>query len=1623
MWRGLLWVALTVGLFSQPVLAQFTADFQTNTISAVSNWVGNSTYTVGSNTAFNALHIVSPGVLSNGSGFVGYESFASNNTVLVSGTGARWTNRFDIYHGIGSPGNRLIVSNQGTVFNRNTYIGFNPTALSNTVLISDTGSVWRVRTNLFIGYFTADNQVSISNGAVVSDLAGIIGFTNAPGNRVWVGGGGSVWSNAVSLFVGYHNAGNELIVTNGGTVHSGNGYIGADVGGSNNTATVTGPGAWWRNTNSLNVGYLGSSNTLFITGGGRVTDVAGYIGTNAVSTGNAVIVADSGSLWSNTVNLFVGHRGAENQLIVSNGATVIAAAGLIGFTNTSVRNSAFIEGPGSTWSNGVSLYVGYYGTENQLTIANGATVFSGAGFVGGGNIASNNTATITGSGAQWNTTNFLYVGFVGSSNQLIIANGGRASATETRIGFDPVASNNFALVTGPDTVLSNSGNTIVGYGGFANQLIVSNGATVLDQIGNVGYTNQSSRNTALVTGFGSVWSNLVTTYVGFKSASNQLTIADGGMVFDDEGFIGGAVGGSNNLALVTGTDSYWENTANLYVGYLGTNNQLIAADGGTVYAAAGIVGYTNLSPRSSALVTGTGSLWSNSLYTYTGYNSAFNQLIVSNGGTAFSGNAYIGAFNLASNNTVSLVGTGSLWTITNLLYIGFSGDANALVVRDGGVVTSRFGIVAQDPLSVSNSILITGAGSVWSNQSTLTIGSQGRANRLTITNGGALQSGVSYIGYNLSSSNNTALITGTGSVWNTIGVVLGYAGRSNFLTIADGGRINGPGVIGSDFGSNNFAVVTGPGSVWQNGTNNFSTLYIGNGGSRNSLVISNGGVVLSVLSRHGYGGFSGGHSNHVLVSDSGSLWSNQTLVVGYAANANSLVVSNGGTVYDTTGELGFANFIGSFGSNNTALVTGPGSLWANTGSLTIGNQSHSNRLTVALAGQVTAANLFVGGSGGLGNRLILSNGLVEAGSLSIGIGNFLSGAGTLAAPVLNSGTIDANLSGGTLTLLGAVKNTGNLRASAGGILEFFGPVLNLGTANFTGGTAIFHGTFFSAQGTTNSWNFAGDGTWHQAARWSLGVTPSSSNAVVLITNATTKTITVDASTFATAPGSVSNFSVTVSGPSTVTNTLTIANTPAPFFAVSLNTLNNGSVRVSNATLTVGLLASGTLTASGDFRIEAGGLLDAREAQVFTTTKGITVNDGAVLSAGVSLAGGTTTVTGASALWSNAALSVSSSRLVISNGAQVLSTGGSAFTGFSSTGIVTGTGTVWRVDGGTLNLGLVSSGGHRLFITDGAVVDCLSANIDVFEFDDQVTIAGNNALWNVRGTLTISLASSGNDAVNISTGGIVSANAVQLGASGSHTNLLNLAGGTLYVTNATGNGQLNLASQFLLNTGTATIDDLNLVTSSGWVTFNAGTLNSKKTTVTNLQQFVVGNGTNPATYRLLGGVHSFNDGLLIRSNATLAGCGTVSANVTIAPGGAVHADCSPLVFTGTVTNNGTLRAVAGSVLEFYGTVVNNGTLDLITGTTNFHGAFINNGTILTANSVVIAGTAAAGNDMVIQIPSAPGHLYQLQFTPTLTPPNWQDTGGAQPGTGGVLILTDSGGATNAPARFYRVRVAP
>jgi T5SS/PEP-CTERM-associated repeat protein len=439
-----------------------------------------------------------------------------------------------------------------------------------------------------------------------------------------------------------------------------------------------------------------------------------------------------------------------------------------------------------------------------------------------------------------------------------------------------------------------------------------------------------------------------------------------------------------------------------------------------------------------------------------------------------------------------------------------------------------------------------------------------------------------------------------------------------------------------------------------------------------------------------------------------------------------------------------------------------------------------------------------------------------------------------------------------------------------------------------------------------------------------------------------------------------------------------------------------------------------------------------------------INSGGILSNGIGYIGyevgasdNTAIVSGSGSVWNNwldlyVGDSGAGNQLIVTNG-------GAAFNGHGVLGLnssssnnvatIAGPGSVWS-NQYDVDVGYYGTGNSLLISNQGKVVTERGGYLGVYSSSNNNAVVADGAIWDMAYGLRVGLGGCSN-MLTIVGGSVLCSNAI-IGYSDpsfgiASNNVIRVDSGSLFVTNAAGNGTLVVSradgkGELILNGGSVTVGSLIATNGiSSVVTLNGSTLSSAATFVTNAQQFVVGNGSSAATFHLLGGVHSFNNGLRVRNNAAVTGCGTINGVVVIDTGGTVLADCSPFVFGQNVTNNGTLRAINGSVLEAYGTVVNSGTIDAINGFTNFHGAFINNGTVLDASSVKISQVRKSGQDFIVQIPSITGHTYQLQFSPSMMPTNWTNTGASQSGTGGVLTFTDFGGATNTPARFYRVDV--
>jgi outer membrane autotransporter protein len=177
---------------------------------------------------------------------------------------------------------------------------------------------------------------------------------------------------------------------------------------------------------------------------------------------------------------------------------------------------------------------------------------------------------------------------------------------------------------------------------------------------------------------------------------------------------------------------------------------------------------------------------------------------------------------------------------------------------------------------------------------------------------------------------------------------------------------------------------------------------IGNG----ELIIENDGDVENAEARIG---FAGGALGTVTVTGAGSTWTNSGRVfVGQGAGAGSLTIENGGIVSSAGGQLG-AGVLAAGGPTSTVLVTGIGSAWINSSTLTVSAGAGSGILRIEAGASVSNAGAVVGSrSGNAGTVIVDGTGSswTNAGTLILGAGDLDGGDGTLT--ITNGATVGSS---------------------------------------------------------------------------------------------------------------------------------------------------------------------------------------------------------------------------------------------------------------------------------------------------------------------------------------------------------------------------------------------------------------------------------------------------------------------------------------------------------------------------------------------------------------------------------------------------------------------------------------
>ena len=362
-------------------------------------------------------------------------------------------------------------------------------------------------------------------------------------------------------------------------------------------------------------------------------------------------------------------------------------------------------------------------------------------------------------------------------------------------------------------------------------------------------------------------------------------------------------------------------------------------------------------------------------YFILGDTGSMNYLEINNGGSLGCVYATIGNTLPASNNTALVTGTNSTLAAAN--GFGFESAGNSLIVSNGGVLTVPIASYVGDEQGANNNlVLLTGSGSVW-NSGSLVIGYHGIANQVQVLNGAELlNTGGVILGAEIS-SNNALVVMGSKSRLITSGrLFMGEGGSGNQLALSGGASFTcASAQVG---GAGNVINVTGSNTVGRN-TGSLDLGYCC--GGSNQLTIDAGAVVSNTTVSVGDDPISG--NNRLVVAGPGTVWHNRDFYFGSSSN-NTLLVTNGATVYSSVViDIGD----GSGANNNTVVVTGTNTVWSNSGSLVVGRSGSSGNQMQILDGAAVVSNTSVWVSESINSALIVDG----ANSLLTSSGTFVVG--------------------------------------------------------------------------------------------------------------------------------------------------------------------------------------------------------------------------------------------------------------------------------------------------------------------------------------------------------------------------------------------------------------------------------------------------------------------------------------------------------------------------------------------------------------------------------------------------------------------------------------------------------
>jgi T5SS/PEP-CTERM-associated repeat protein len=903
----------------------------------------------------------------------------SDGTVTVRDTGSLFNVSSDLAVGYEGTG-RLVIENGALVsVGRRTMLGYR----------GGTGTLTLDGGTLDTGGFLSPIDAllgtgTVNTGGIVSDLDLVFDATTSLQQQVLLNSlpGQNVTlnidvtkANAVAMGAGYAGAG-SLTIADGVQIQNRRGFIGY-LAGSNGSVNVAGAGSQWTNASLLEIG-TGGAGSLTISDGGLVNAQAIYAGKEAGGTGE-ILVTGSGSVLNVSAEVQLGFEGSGAMRIEDGGMVdvdvrtlltpglgslnldngtlktggLFAAAQAITGTGTIQAASivsdmdfvfdatnglqqqwvldalpgqnVLIDLDASVAENNRDMGAGLAGF-GSLTIADGVVLKSDKGFLGY-NAGSQGTGTVTGAGSQWHATKHLYIGSSGAGT-LRIEDGGEVFAESL---------------------------TLAEYAGATSDVTV--------------------------TGVGSQMTAYDSFFIG-KHADATLRILDGGSVVVRDGGsdvlaqtrVAYAAGVSGTIR-VDGSGSRFviEETRNDFnLGDVGTG-QLIITNGGSATISSDSFFANAADSMADVRIDGPGSRLH--LERRADFGVAGHATVdVSAGAELSTRSGFLLGITADSSGTLNVSGPNTRMNVSGGINLGIAGAAS-LNIDQAAIATLGTNLVIGSSTGANASVMLQGVGSQLVVAHDITIA---RGNDTTavfeVLDSGYVGSEAASIGNGYNAS-GTAIVSGSGSLWNIERDLTLARNSGGTLRIEDGAVVNARGLTSTYYTTNTGSFET------------FATIHLDNG------TLNTGGILASANRLRGNGTINtyGFVADADLVFDAPGLTTasivydtlpdqNVTinldtvrsldypvstfLGVGYT-EAGSLTIENGSAIESVYGHLGYRS-----GATGTAVVRGSNSQWNVLNTLKFGERGEG-KLDILDGASVTGTDVYIGDQAGSTGSVLL----------------------------------------------------------------------------------------------------------------------------------------------------------------------------------------------------------------------------------------------------------------------------------------------------------------------------------------------------------------------------------------------------------------------------------------------------------------------------------------------------------------------------------------------------------------------------------------------------------------------------------------------------------------------------